>query len=67
MSKDIIRLGDPTSHGGSVVAVSARHFTVDGLPVARVGNLAAPEVKRLAISKLATVPLTASRPGLTRP
>lgn len=38
MSKDVIRLGDPTSHGGAVVSVSARHFTVAGLPVARVGD-----------------------------
>ncbi|WP_029001218.1 PAAR domain-containing protein [Azohydromonas australica] len=38
MSKDVIRLGDPTSHGGAVVSVTARHFTVDGLPVARVGD-----------------------------
>lgn len=38
MSKDVIRLGDPTDHGGTVVAVGARHFTVDGKPVARVGD-----------------------------
>lgn len=34
----IIRLGDPTSHGGKVESVSAPWFTVDGLPVARVGD-----------------------------
>ncbi len=34
----IIRLGDPTDHGGAVVAVSAQHYQVDGLPVARVGD-----------------------------
>ena len=38
MSKAVIRLGDPTDHGGAVVAVSATHHTVDGLPVARVGD-----------------------------
>ena len=38
MSKAVIRLGDPTDHGGAVVAVSATHHTVDGLPVARVGE-----------------------------
>jgi uncharacterized Zn-binding protein involved in type VI secretion len=35
---DVIRLGDPTSHGGKVVNVSATHFTVDGIAVARVGD-----------------------------
>lgn len=35
---NVIRLGDPTSHGGMVVSVSANHFTVDGKPVARVGD-----------------------------
>ena len=38
MSKAIIRLGDPTDHGGAVVSVSATHHTVDGIPVARVGD-----------------------------
>jgi uncharacterized Zn-binding protein involved in type VI secretion len=36
--KGIIRLGDPTDHGGAVVATTAPHFTVDGIPVARVGD-----------------------------
>jgi uncharacterized Zn-binding protein involved in type VI secretion len=35
---NVIRLGDPTSHGGKVVKVSATHFTVDGIPVACVGD-----------------------------
>lgn len=35
---NVIRLGDPTSHGGNVVSVSAGHFLVDGKPVARVGD-----------------------------
>jgi uncharacterized Zn-binding protein involved in type VI secretion len=35
---NVIRLGDPTSHGGKVVSVSAQHITVDGIPVARVGD-----------------------------
>lgn len=34
----VIRLGDPTSHGGKVVSVSATHVTVDGIAVARVGD-----------------------------
>jgi uncharacterized Zn-binding protein involved in type VI secretion len=37
--RGIIRLGDPTSHGGAVVSVAATHHTVDGIPVARVGDL----------------------------
>lgn len=39
MMRNVIRLGDPTSHGGKVVSVSAHHFTVDGIAVARVGDL----------------------------
>jgi uncharacterized Zn-binding protein involved in type VI secretion len=35
---NVIRLGDPTSHGGKVVSASANHFTVDGIAVARVGD-----------------------------
>lgn len=35
---NVIRLGDATSHGGKVVKVAATHFTVDGSPVARVGD-----------------------------
>lgn len=36
--RNVIRLGDPTSHGGKVTSASASHITVDGLPVARVGD-----------------------------
>jgi uncharacterized Zn-binding protein involved in type VI secretion len=36
--RNVIRLGDPTSHGGKVESVSASHFTVGGIPVARVGD-----------------------------
>lgn len=35
---NVIRLGDPTSHGGKVVEVQAKHYTIDGIPVARVGD-----------------------------
>ena len=34
----IVRLGDPTDHGGKVTASGAPHFTVDGLPVALKGD-----------------------------
>lgn len=36
---NVIRLGDPTSHGGKVESVTANHFTVDGIAVARVGDV----------------------------
>lgn len=35
----LIRLGDPTSHGGKVVQVSVTQFQVDGIPVARKGDV----------------------------
>jgi uncharacterized Zn-binding protein involved in type VI secretion len=35
---NVIRLNDPTSHGGTVVNVAATHFTVDGIAVAGVGD-----------------------------
>lgn len=37
-NRGVIRLDDPTSHGGFVTQVSAQHSTVDGKPVARVGD-----------------------------
>jgi len=38
MSKRVIRVGDPTSHGGKVVASSAPQFTVAGIAVALLGD-----------------------------
>jgi uncharacterized Zn-binding protein involved in type VI secretion len=41
MLKKVIRLGDPiapVSHGGNVVASGAPHFTVNGIPVALLGD-----------------------------
>jgi uncharacterized Zn-binding protein involved in type VI secretion len=35
---NIIRLGDSTSHGGKVVKVAAEYYTVDGIPVAGLGD-----------------------------
>jgi len=35
---NVIRLGDPTSHGGKVVSSSAAHITVDGIAVALIGD-----------------------------
>ncbi|MDY0976384.1 PAAR domain-containing protein [Massilia sp. CFBP9012] len=42
---NVIRLGDATSHGGKVESVSATHFTVDEVPVARVGDACSCPVK----------------------
>jgi uncharacterized Zn-binding protein involved in type VI secretion len=42
---NVIRLGDPTSHGGKVESVSAAHFTVDGIAVACVGDSCSCPVK----------------------
>lgn len=37
--RNVIRLGDPTSHGGKVVSCSISNFTVNGIPVACVDDL----------------------------
>lgn len=36
--RNVIRLGDSTSHGGKVVSCRATHFTVNGIPLACVGD-----------------------------
>lgn len=36
--RNVIRLGDPTSHGGKVISVAASHFTVERIAVACVGD-----------------------------
>jgi uncharacterized Zn-binding protein involved in type VI secretion len=36
--KNVIRLGDPTSHGGKVLESGAPHFTVEGKAVACIGD-----------------------------
>lgn len=35
---NVVRLDDPTSHGGKVTKVMAKNFTVGGIPVARIGD-----------------------------
>lgn len=35
---NVIRLGDPTSHGGKVMESGATYFIVSGKPVALVGD-----------------------------
>ena len=38
MGKNVIRLGDPTDHGGKVTASGAPQFTVKGIAVALKGD-----------------------------
>lgn len=38
MTKKIIRLGDPTDHGGAVTSVSGTFYKVGGIPVAFEGH-----------------------------
>jgi len=37
--RNVIRLGDATTHGGKVLSARAGHFKVGGVPVACVGDL----------------------------
>ena len=37
--RNVIRLGDATSHGGKVISCRATHFKINGIPVACVGDL----------------------------
>lgn len=39
VNKGVIRLGDRTAQGCTVIQVKSEHFTVLGRPVARVGDL----------------------------
>ena len=43
--RNVIRLGDATSHGGKVVSVSAPHVTVEGVAVARLGDVCSCPIK----------------------
>lgn len=38
MTKKVIRLGDPTDHGGNVIVSGAPYYDVDGKPVALKGD-----------------------------
>ena len=49
---NVIRLNDPTSHGGKVDNVAATHFTVGGVAVARVGDTCSCQLSlRSSVSK----------------
>ena len=39
--KRVIRLDDPTDHGGKVISVSAHQTNIMGKPIARIGDLCA--------------------------
>ena len=43
--QNVIRLGDSTSHGGKVVKISATHYSVEGIAIARVGDLCSCPIK----------------------
>ena len=43
--RNVIRLGDTTSHGGKVVSVSAPHVTVEGVAVASLGDVCSCPIK----------------------
>jgi uncharacterized Zn-binding protein involved in type VI secretion len=36
---NVIRLGDPTSHGGKVISAGAGDYLVDGIAIVRVDDL----------------------------
>ena len=72
---NVIRLNDPTSHGGKVSKVAATHFTVGGLAVACVGDtvLALYMVQSLLWKERQNTPLAvfpslmkATRPAVVR-
>lgn len=42
---NVIRLGDSTSHGGKVIDVAAKHYTIEGIAVACVGDRCSCPVK----------------------
>ena len=39
MPKKVIRLGDPTDHGGKVLASGAPFYKINGIPIALKGDL----------------------------
>jgi uncharacterized Zn-binding protein involved in type VI secretion len=43
--RNVIRLGDPTSHGGKVISTSASHITVEGVAVVLVGDTCSCPIK----------------------
>ncbi|MCX8649472.1 PAAR domain-containing protein [Gilliamella sp. B2776] len=51
MGKNVVRLGDPTTHGGSVISVSST-MTVEGKLVALIGDLVSCPKKGHGVNKI---------------
>lgn len=51
MGKNVVRLGDPTTHGGSVISVSST-MIAEGKPVALVGDLVSCPKKGHGVNKI---------------
>lgn len=49
---NIIRLGDPTSHGGKVVSAAASDFIVEGIAIACVDDLCSCPIPGHGITKI---------------
>lgn len=48
----IIRLGDPTSHGGKVISAGASDYLVDGIAVVRVDDLCSCPIPGHGVTKV---------------
>jgi uncharacterized Zn-binding protein involved in type VI secretion len=49
---NVIRLGDPTSHGGKVISASASAYLVDGIAVVRVDDLCSCPIPGHGVTKV---------------
>ncbi|MDL2357785.1 MAG: PAAR domain-containing protein [Pseudomonadota bacterium] len=49
---NIIRLGDPTSHGGKVITADASDYLVDGIAVVRVDDLCSCPIPGHGVTKV---------------
>lgn len=49
---NVIRLGDPTSHGGKVISAAANDYLVDGIPVVCVDDLCSCPIPGHGVTKV---------------
>lgn len=49
---NVIRLGDPTSHGGKVISAGASEYLVDGIAVVRVDDLCSCPIPSHGVTKV---------------
>jgi uncharacterized Zn-binding protein involved in type VI secretion len=49
---NVIRLGDPTSHGGKVISAGASDYLVDGIAVVRVDDLCSCPIPGHGVTKV---------------